>query len=120
MDKETFEYVAERVDILSVSPASRQDTKEAALAWKEAVAADPQAADAATEKLLDYVETRMLPIDDLIEFLKGPAAGIFGAEKAAEMLKKQLERKANGEKWCDCEAHVAEAQLLTKFGRIEA
>ena len=120
MDKETFDYVAERVDILAVSPASRQDTKEAALAWKDAVAADPEAADAATEKLLDYVETRMLPIDGLIEFLKGPAASLFGADKAAEMLAKQLERKANGEKWCDCEAHVAEAELLAKFGRIEA
>ena len=60
MDKELFDYVAERADILSTAESSKQETKDAALAWKEAVAAD--AGDAAvaeaTAKLVDYLDDR--------------------------------------------------------------
>lgn len=116
MDKELFDYVAERVDVLSRSDASKQETKEAALAWKAAAEAD---ADAATEALLDFLEGRMLPIDDLIAFLEGPAAHFFGEEAAANMLAAQKQRKEQGEKYCNCEAHAAAGELLAKFGRIE-
>ena len=119
MEKELFDYVAERVDVLATSNASKQDTKDAALAWKEAVAADAGAADAETEKLLDFLEGRMLPIDGLIAFLEGPAAGLFGEEAASAMLTKQRQRKEQGEKYCDCDAHAAAGELLAKFGRIE-
>lgn len=117
MEKELLDYVAERVDTLSVSGTSKQDTKEAALAWKEAVAAGKDAA-AETEALLDFLEGRMLPIDGLIAFLEGPAAGFFGEEKAAAMLAEQKQRKEQGERFCNCEAHAAAEQLLAKFGRI--
>lgn len=119
MEKELFDYVAERVDILSVSGASKQETKDAALAWKEAVAADASAADAETEKLLDFLSGRMLGIDDLIAFVEGPGVAIFGEEGAANMLAAQKERKAQGAKYCNCEAHTAAGELLAKFGRIE-
>lgn len=117
MEKELLDYVAERVDTLSVSGTSKQDTKEAALAWKEAVAAGEDA-QAATDALLDFLEGRMLPIDGLIAFLEGPAAGLFGEEKAAAMLVEQKQRKEQGEKFCNCEAHAAAEDLLTKFGRL--
>lgn len=119
MNKELLDFVSERVDILEVSDSSKQTTKDAARAWKEAVAAEPDAADEATEKLLDYVETMLLPIDGLIAFLEGPGIGVFGEQKAAEMLAWEKGRKARGEKYCDCETHTAETQLLAKFGRIE-
>ena len=119
MEKELFDYVAERVETLSVSGTSKQDTQAAALAWKEAVTADSAAADAETEKLLDFLAGRMLGIDDLIAFLEGPAAGIFGEETAAAMLEQQKQRKEQGEKYCNCEAHTAAGELLAKFGRIE-
>lgn len=119
MEKELFDYVAERVDTLSKADTSKQETKDAALAWKEAVAADASAADAETEKLLDFLADRMLPIDGLIAFLEGPAASLFGEEAAAAMLAQQKQRKEQGEKYCNCEAHVAAGELLAKFGRIE-
>ena len=119
MEKELFDYVAERVDVLSVATTSKQETKDAALAWKDAVAADAAAADVATEKLLDFLEGRMLGIDDVIAFAEGPAADIMGAEAAAGMLAGAKARKAEGWKYCICEAHVAAAELLGKFGRIE-
>ena len=119
MEKDLFDYVAERVDILSVSGASKQDTQEMAKAWKAAVAADPAAAEAETEKLLDFLEGRMLGIDDLIAFGEGPGKGIFGEEAAANMAAAQKQRKEQGAKYCNCEAHTAAGELLAKFGRIE-
>ena len=118
MEKELYDYVAERVDVLSKSDASKQATKEAAVAWKEA-AVDAAAADAATEKFLDFLEGRMVTIDEVIAFAEGPAVGMFGEEAAANMLAEQKQRKEQGEKYCNCEAHTAAGELLAKFGRIE-
>lgn len=121
MQKELFDYVAERADILSVSGASKQATKDAALAWKEAVAADDsdEAVEAATSELLDILEGRPTTIDEVIAFAQGPAASMFGEEAAAKMLEEQLQRKEQGAKYCNCEACSAASQLLAKFGRIE-
>ena len=121
MQKELFDFVAERADILAAADTSKQETKEAAQAWKDAVAADGSdaAVEAATNALLDFLEGRMLGIDDLIGFLEGPGAGIFGEEACAAMLTAQKERKEQGEKYCNCEAHTAAGELLAKFGRIE-
>ena len=121
MEKELFDFVAERANILAAADTSKQDTKEAAQAWKDAVAADDSDAsvEAATNALLDFLEDRMLGIDDLIAFAEGPAVDIMGAEVAAGMLAGAKAREAEGWKYCICEAHVAAAELLGKFGRIE-
>ena len=119
MEKELFDFVAERVDALSASGTSKQETKDAALAWKEAVTADVAAAEAETEKLLDFLAGRMVGIDDVIAFAEGPAATMFGEEAAAAMLAEQKQRKEQGAKYCNCEAHTAAGELLAKFGRIE-
>ena len=121
MEKELFDYVAERADILSVSGASKQETKDAALAWKDAVAADSSdaAVEEATTKLIDFLEGRPNTIDSVIAFAQGPAAQLFGEEAAADMLAKNLARKEQGAKYCGCEACTAASELLAKFGRIE-
>lgn len=119
MKQELFDYVSERADILSTSNSSTQVTKDAALAWKEAVAADPAAANEATNALLDVLEGRPTTIDGVIAFAQGPAKQLFGEEAAAQILAKQLKRKEAGAKYCDCEACTAASELLAKFGRIE-
>ena len=119
MEKELFDYVAERADILEVSGASTQVTKDAATAWKAAVAADPAAADEATAAFLDILEGRPTTIDGVIAFAEGPAAQMFGEEAAAKMLEEQKARKEAGAKWCSCEACTAASELLAKFGRAE-
>lgn len=121
MDKELFNYVAQRADILETSPASTQITKDAARAWKDDVAdgADSPCVTKATEKLLDILEGRPTTIDGVIEFAKGPAAQIFGEDAAKAMLEKHLKRKEAGAKYCDCDACTAASELLAKFGRIE-
>lgn len=121
MEQATFDYVAPRVDILSTSQASTQVTKDAALAWKEAVAADNSdaAIEQATEQLLDILEGRPTTIDGVIAFAQGPAKEMFGEEMAAQILAKQEQRKADGAKWCDCDACTAATEILAQFGRVE-
>lgn len=121
MEQVTFDYIAPRVDILSTSQASTQVTKDAALAWKEAVTADNSdaAVEQATEQLLDILEGRPTTIDGVIAFAQGPAKEMFGEEAAAQFLAKQQQRKADGAKWCDCDACTAASEILAQFGRAE-
>ncbi len=121
MDKDTFDYVAERADILATSGASTQVTKDAASAWKDAVAKDAsdQAVEEATTKLLDILEGRPTTIDGVIAFAQGPAKEMFGEEAAEQILARQLQRKEQGARYCDCDACTAASELLARFGRIE-
>ena len=121
MEKELFDYVSERVDILAVADTSTQVTKDAATAWKDAVSADSSdaAVDEATTKLLDVLEGRPTTIDGVIAFLQGPAIELFGEDAAAQGLAEQEKRKAEGAKWCNCEACAAASEILAKFGRVE-
>lgn len=121
MEKELMDYIAERVDILSTADTSTQVTKDAALAWKEAVATDNSnaAVEKATTTLLDILEGRPTTIDGVIAFLEGPAKEIFGEEDAAKRLADQHKRKEAGAKWCDCPSCTAATEILAKFGRVE-
>ena len=121
MDKELFDFVSARADILAASGASTQVTRDAAQAWKDAVAADSSeaAVKTATDKLLDVLEGRPTTIDGVIAFAQGPAKQLLGEEVAAGILAEQLARKEQGAKWCNCEACSAATELLAKFDRIE-
>ena len=119
MEKESFDFVAERVETLIASGASTQVTKDAAQAWKDAVAEDRAAAYDATIKLLDVLGGRPTTIDGVIAFAEGPAKQIFGEEAAAKMLEEQKQRKKAGAKYCNCDACTAASELLAEFGRIE-
>lgn len=108
MERELVDYIAERVEVLAASEASRQVTKDAALAWRDAVAAGgEEAADAATAQLLAVLEGRPTTIDGVIAFAEGPAKELFGEGAAAQILATQQQRKAEGAKWCDCDACTA-------------
>ena len=121
MDKQLFDYVAERANILATADSSKQETKDAALAWKNAVAADNSdvAVQKATDTFVTFLEGRPTTIDELITFLEGPAKEFFGEEKAAQSLAKQKERKSEGAKFCDCPSCTAASEILGKFGRVE-
>ena len=121
MDKETFDYIAERAEALTKAESSTQVTKDAAAAWLAATApgASDAAIDEATRKLLDVLEGRPTTIDGVIAFAEGPAAQLLGEEAAAQMLAAQQARKAAGAKWCNCEACSAATEILAKFDRIE-
>ena len=121
MEKELFDYVAQRAEVLATSDASTQVTKDAAESWKAAVAADASdaAVEAATAQLLDVLEGRPTTIDGVIAFAQGPAKQIMGEQAAAAMLEAQLARKEAGARYCNCPSCTAASELLAKFGRIE-
>lgn len=121
MEKELFNYVAQRAEVLATSDTSTQVTKDAAEAWKAAVDADASegALEAATKALLDVLEGRPTTIDGVIAFAEGPAKQLMGEEAAAAMLSEQLKRKEAGAKYCNCPSCAAASELLAKFGRIE-
>ena len=109
----------ERVAGLAAPKASTQVIKDAALAWRDAVAAGgEEAADAATAQLLAVLEGRPTTIDGVIAFAEGPAQELFGEGAAAQILATQQQRKAEGAKWCDCDAYTAATELLAKSGRV--
>jgi hypothetical protein len=119
MEKELFDFVAERVDTLMTTEASKQETKDAAATWKKtAETGDDAAIEAATTELLDYLDGRPNTIDAVICFAEGPAKEIMGEEIAAQMLAAQQARKAQGEKWCNCPACTAAVEILEKFNRL--
>lgn len=119
MEKELFDFVAERADVLATADTSKQETKDAALAWKSTVeGADDEAVEAATAAFIDFLEGRPNTVDGVIAFAQGPAVELFGKEAADQILAEQTARKERGEKYCDCAACTAAVELLSKFGRI--
>lgn len=121
MEKDVIAYVAERVEILMATGASKQETKEAAKAWKDAIAADSSdaAVEAATTTLLDYLDGRPNSIDGAIAFAEGPAIQMMGEEAAAQLLATLTAKKEQGAKFCGCDACTAASEILAKFGRVE-
>ena len=121
MEKELFNYIAERADILATADSSKQETKDAALAWKNAVAADnsESATEEATAQFVDFLDGRPRTIDDLIAFLEGPAKDMLGDDAATQGLAVQLKRKEAGAKFCNCPSCTAASEILAKFGRVE-
>ena len=114
MDKELFDYTAQKVEELLAAPSSSQTTRAAAQGWKDAIAAGE---DAATKKLLDAIDEHHTTIDELIAFASGAAKDVMGEEVAAGMLAHAQEIKAQGAKYCDCAACTATHELLAKHGR---
>lgn len=116
MEKELFDYTAQKVEELLAAGSSSQNTREACETWKKAVAEDTDA-DVATKALLDALDEHHTTIDELIAFASGAAKEIMGEEIAAAMLAHAEEIKAAGAKYCDCAACTATHELLAKHGR---
>jgi hypothetical protein len=120
MNKELMDYTATKVNEMLDAPSASADTKKAAQAWKDAIAAGADS-DAATSTLLDAISKHQTTIDDLIGFVGSDAAKkLFGEEKAAKMLAHAQARKKAGARFCDCAACKPCHELLHKFGREEA
>ena len=90
---------------------SSQDLKTVAQAWIDAIgtAGEKAAADALLAELKEDVCT----IDQVIPFFESPrAVQYFGEAKAKEFAALAHKIKADGGKWCFCEACAAGAKLL--------
>lgn len=87
------------------------ELKKAAEAWLGSIGSDSEraAARAYVEELREDVCT----IDDAIAFFSSPkAAEHFGKQEAAAKLTEVIKKKAQGEKYCGCEACSLGAQVL--------
>ena len=97
-------------DMIGASSCCKE-LKAAGQNWLNALgtAGEKTAADA----LLQEVREDIAPIDHAIEFYESPlATQIFGAEKAKALAAHSRDRKAKGEKWCDCPACAACQKIL--------
>lgn len=120
MEQGLLDYTAQKVDEMLAAPSASADTKSAAQAWKDAIAAGKDA-DAATNTLLDAISAHQTTIDSLIGFMSSDKAKeLFGADVAARNVVHAEERRAKGAKWCDCAACRPCHELLHRFGREEA
>ena len=121
MEKELFDYASAKVDEMLAAPSASEATKQAAQAWKDAVAVEGADVEAATDVLLDAISAHQTTIDDLIGFA-GSDTGkqVFGEEGAKQMIEHSAKRQAAGAKFCDCAACRPCHELLHKFGREEA
>ena len=98
---------------LIAQPQTRPELKEAAQKWldtKDDGNANAEASEAYVAALMANIST----IDETIAFMSGPAKEFLGADAAAAGLAHAQERKANGEKFCDCSACSLVAQILDK------
>ena len=120
MQKELLDYAASKVEEMLAAPSASAQTKQAAQAWKDAIAAGKDA-DEATNQLMDAISAHQTTIDDLIGFISSPAGQkVFGEEGAKQALAHAQARKKTGAKFCDCAACRPCHELLHKFGREEA
>ena len=107
----TKQELIETAKTMIAAPSCCQDLKTAAQAWIDAVgtAGEKAAADALLAELKEDVCT----IEQVIPFFESPrAVQYFGEEKARELAALAHKVKADGGKWCFCEACAAGAKLL--------
>jgi hypothetical protein len=119
MDKELLDFATAKVDEMLAAPSAAEETKKAAQAWKDAIAAGSDA-DQATDALLDAISAHQTTIDGLIAFVGSDAGRKVFGDAADGMLAHEKERKAAGARFCDCAACKPCHELLHKFGREEA
>ena len=112
--QETITKVKGLIDEIIAAPSCCAELKEVAKEWLEA----PGEAEA-TKKLITELEEDVCTIDDTISFFESPtASGMFGEEKAKEILSHMKDVKAAGGAYCDCPACAAGAKILALKGEL--
>lgn len=102
---------------LLAAPSACKEIKEAAQNYLDAVGKEGEAE--AAKAYVAELEADIMPIDGLIAFAESDmGAKVFGADGAKNVLIHAKERKAAGEKYCDCPACAACEALLNKKDEI--
>lgn len=117
MDRELLNYVKEQTEALIAAPSACKEVKAAAEKWLSAIGTESEKAE--TEAYLKELEEDIEPIDQLLVFLRSPlAAEYLGEEIAKAFLERSIKRQAEGEKYCDCPACAACANILARKENI--
>lgn len=87
-----------------------EGAKVASEKWLESIGT-PQEKEAATALLAELKED-VMDMDAYMGFLKDQGAAFFGEEITAQLLEEAAQAKAQGGKWCLCDACQAGADFL--------
>ena len=113
MNETVKAYVKEKVYDMIQAPSCCVEAKAAGQTWLDALGTEQEAEK--TKELIAELEEDIMPIDGLMAFAGSDLAiRLFGKEGAEGMLAHARERKARGEKYCDCAACVAVEAILQK------
>lgn len=112
MEKQVLDYVVEKTKELMNAPTCSSETKEAAQKWLDAVGTETESTE--TKAYIQELEEDIMPLDTLISFAESEGgAQVFG-DAAPDVAAHAKQLKANGEKYCDCPACLAVADILKK------
>lgn len=113
MDQKVLDYVVEKTHELMNAPSCSKEAKQVAQNWLDAIGTDNQLAE--TKKYVAELEADIMPIDGLIAFANSEMGiKVFGEEMAKNVLAHAQDIKVKGEKYCDCLACKAVADILAK------
>lgn len=109
--------IRELTEDLLAAPSACAEVKETAQAYLDAIGTEKEAATAKT--FVAELEEDIMPLDGLIAFAESDmGAKVFGEEGAKNILIHAKDRKAAGEKYCDCPACAACEALLNQKDQI--
>lgn len=109
--------IRELTEDLLAAPSACKEIKDAAQNYLNAVGTEKESEVA--KAYVDELEADIMPIDGLIAFAESDmGAKVFGEEGVKNILIHAKDRKAAGEKYCDCPACAACEALLNKKSEI--
>ena len=109
--------IRELTEDLLAAPSACKEIKDATQNYLNALGTEKESEVA--KAYVDELEADIMPIDGLIAFAESDmGAKVFGEEGAKNILIHAKERKAAGEKYCDCPACAACEALLNKKSEI--
>lgn len=119
MEKELFEQTKQLVEGLMGSQSSSAQTLQAVNSWWNVAMESPaeEELEAATKELLDQLDENHRTIEEVIAYYRKYAQLYPDDEQIAQALAAEIQRKENGEKWCDCDACTLTHTLLALHGR---
>lgn len=103
--------IQELTNDLLAAPSACAEVKEAAQNYLDSIGKENEAT--AAKAFVTELEEDIMPLDGLIAFAESDmGAKVFGEEGAKNILIHARDRKAAGEKYCDCPACAACEALL--------
>lgn len=109
--------INELTNDLLAAPSACAEVKEAAQAYLDSVGTEKETASA--KAFVTELEEDIMPLGGLIAFAESDmGTKVFGEEGAKNILIHAKDRKAAGEKYCDCPACAACEALLNQKEQI--
>ena len=107
----THTQLSQLVQALLDAPKSNPTVKEFAQSWFDAEGTEKQAE--LTKQLVSVAEQNIALIDEVIDYARSERAiQSLGEEGAAKLLQHAKDRKAEGEKFCDCSSCTVAKKII--------